>query len=403
MNSVGIDISKGKSMLAALRPFGEVTISPKEFEHTKIGLENLKSEISLLQGEVRVIMEATGRYHEPVVAALNEAGFFVTVVNPILIHGYGNNSVRRVKTDKKDAVKIAKYGLDNWVELRKYSDVDVVRQQLKLFSRQYGVYSKAVVSLQNNLISLLDRTFSGINQIFKSPVKPDGSQKWVDFVSNFYHCDCVRNESLSEFSSKYQKWCKKNRYQFLLKKSEEIYEFSQNIFATLPKNLVTKSLIMNAVKQLKSANETLAKFKIEFIKLAKQLPEYDFVCQMFGVGEITGAGLLAEIGDVRRFNNRGALIAFAGIDPGINQSGKYNAKSVKTSKRGSSHLRKILFQIVTAYNVRSPENEPVYQFLDRKRAEGKPYYVYMTASENKFLRIFYAKTKEFLDNLDCKS
>lgn len=130
--------------------------------------------------------------------------------------------------------------------------------------------------------------------------------------------------------------------------------------------------------------KNVALLKAEIFSLAKQLPEYDVVMGMFGVGEITGAQLMAEIGDVRRFPNRSSLVAFASVDPSVNQSGKYNAHSNSTTKRGSSHLRKTLFQIVSTYIKRSPADEPVYQFICKKRSEGKPYYVYMTAAENKF-------------------
>ena len=107
MNAVGIDVSKGKRMVAAMRPFGKVALAPREFHNTDVELERLTYIILNLDGETRVITEATGRYHEPVAAALYDAGIYVSVVNPILIHGYGNNSVRRVKTDRKDALKIA--------------------------------------------------------------------------------------------------------------------------------------------------------------------------------------------------------------------------------------------------------------------------------------------------------
>jgi transposase len=118
MNAVGIDVSKGKSMVAILRPMGEVVKKPFEVAHNEGSLETLAYDLKALDGETRAIMEYTGRYYEPVARALHEIGVYVSVVNPILIHEFGNNSLRRVKTDKKDALKIARYGLENWVELR---------------------------------------------------------------------------------------------------------------------------------------------------------------------------------------------------------------------------------------------------------------------------------------------
>ena len=120
MNAVGIDVSKGKSMLAALRLMGEVALLPQEFLHTEVGLEQMAYAIIALGEDTRVIMEATGHYHEPVAAALHEYGIYICVLNPLFIKQSGSGSIRKVKTDKADAMKIAKYGLDNWVDLREY-------------------------------------------------------------------------------------------------------------------------------------------------------------------------------------------------------------------------------------------------------------------------------------------
>ena len=398
--AVGIDISKGKSIVAAMRPFGEVVVPPREFSHTNADLSAMTESLRLIDGNTRVILEATGRYHEPVVVALRDAGIFVSVVNPKLIKDFGNNSLRKVKTDKADAVKIARYGLEYWEEMREFTETDTVWQQLKLFSRQYNLHMKTVVALQNNLISLLDSTFPGVNELFTSPVREDGHQKWVDFVCTFYHRDCISTVSAAAFSERYHKWCKRNSYNFSTSKAAELYSASREMVVSMPKNALTKTLITSAAGQLTATTTTLATLKVEFIRLAATLPEYEIVNSMYGVGDITGAQLMAEIGDVRRFANRGALIAFAGVDPGVNQSGKHDAKGVRTTKRGSPHLRKTLFQIVSTHLKQSPQDEPVYQFLDRKRAEGKPYLVYMTAAANKFLRIYHARVRDYLNEME---
>lgn len=109
---------------------------------------------------------------------------------------------------------------------------------------------------------------------------------------------------------------------------------------------------------------------------------------------------MAEIGDVCRFQRKQSLVAFAGIDPAPNESGDYRSRSNKTTKRGSPYLRKTLFNIMTIYLQRAPLDEPVFQYLDKKRAEGKPYYVYMTAAGNKFLRRYYAKVTAYLATLE---
>ena len=118
--------------------------------------------------------------------------------------------------------------------------------------------------------------------------------------------------------------------------------------------------------------------------------------QFKGIGPSLGPQLMAEIGDITRFTHKGALTAFAGVDPGVNESGSYAQKSVPTSKRGSSNLRKTLFQVMDVLIKTMPQDDPVYQFMSRKRTQGKPYYVYMTAGANKFLRIYYGRVKEYL-------
>lgn len=124
---------------------------------------------------------------------------------------------------------------------------------------------------------------------------------------------------------------------------------------------------------------------------------------MHGAGASSGPQLIAEIGDVTHFAHRGSLIAFAGVDPGANQSGSYESKSVGISKRGSPELRKSLFPVMNCIIQTKSQEDPVYRFMDKKRMEGKPYLVYMTAGINKFPRIYYGRVKEYLSLQDEKS
>ena len=402
MNAVGIDVSKGKSMMMALQPINQVVLKPKEYPHTEVGLEQMAHAILRLGEDTRVIMEATGRYHEPVAAALHEYGIWVTVMNPLFIKQSGGGSIRKVKTDKADARKIAKYGLDNWTDLLEYTPMEAIREELKLASRQYNLYMKNVVTLQNNLISLTDKVFPGVNEMFSSPDRADGSQKWVDFLMTFWHCECIALISETAFTERYRKWCKRKGYHFSDFKAADLYIDSIGHITTLPKNSNTKLIITTAAKELTSAKATLAVLRTEMDRLARQLPEYETVRAMYGVGEKTAPQLMAEIGDVRRFPRRSSIVSFAGIDPAVDESGKHISKSNPTTKRGSPHLRTTLYQIVCTYLRKAPADEPVYQFLDKKRAEGKPYFVYMTATQSKFLRIYYARVKECLLTADAQ-
>ena len=400
MNSVGIDVSKGKSMVAAMRPFGEVVAKPFEVRHTASELRELADYLKSLDGETRVIMEYTGRYYQPIARYLYEAGIFVSTVHAKLIHDYGNNSIRKVKTDKADAVKIANYGLTNWVSLTRYTPEDDTRLLLKTYNRQYSQYMKMKVALKNNLIALLDQTFPGANTLFSSPAKQDGHEKWVDFAAKFWHCECVSKLTKAQFTVQYNKWCAKSGYHGSDSKAAEIYEMACRQLPTLPCSEATKQLVENAVAQITTIAATLASVRQEMHRLAALLPEYPVVLAMYGVGNVLGPQLMAEIGDVRRFPRKQSLIAFAGVDAPPFQSGTFESTDRNISKRGSPSLRKTLFQVMKCLLQTAPADDAVFQFLDRKRAEGKRYYVYMVASCNKFLRIYYARVKEFLNDLD---
>lgn len=398
MNAIGIDVSKGKSTVAVLRPFGEIVAEPFDVIHNDDDLKNLIKLIKSLSGETKVVMEYTGKYYEPIAHALHNAGIFVSVVNAILVHDYGGNSIRKVKTDKKDALKLASYALDKWVDLTEYTPEEDIRKTLKILNRQYIQYTKIQTMQKNNLISLLDSVFPNANSFFTSPQrKSDGHEKWVDFISKFYHVDCVSKLSLSAFKIKYQSWCRKNNYNYSENKAEKIHTYTREQVSTLPMTDSVKLLIEQSVNQLNSILETLAVIRNEMDRLSSQLPEYNTVMDFYGVGTILGSQLMAEIGDTRRFHNRKSITAFAGLDSPPDQSGAFNAKSRSITKRGSPLLRKTLFQIVSVILQNQPENNVVYQFLNKKRSEGKPYKVYMMAAANKFLRIYYARVNEALN------
>ena len=202
MNAVGIDVSKGRSTVAVVQPFGVVIAEPFDVLHTDSGLKELITFIKSLSGETKVVMEYTGVYYEPIADALHNAGIFVSVVNPLSIDDYDTNRVRKVKTDRIDAIKIASFALDKWLKLREYIPVETLRKTLKVMNRQYIQFNKILVMQKNNLIALLDSCFPNANTLFTSPRREsDGHEKWVDFVLKFSHVDFVAKLSLSVFKS----------------------------------------------------------------------------------------------------------------------------------------------------------------------------------------------------------
>ena len=150
MNAVGIDVSKGKSTVAVLRPFGEIIVSPFEVYHNPKELSELVTLLKSLDGDTKIVMEYTGNYYLPVALFLQNVGLFVSVVNPILVKEYSNKSltVRKGKTDKKDSIKLAAFALDRWNELPVFSSQSDTRTLLKAFNRQYNQYNKLKIMLK---------------------------------------------------------------------------------------------------------------------------------------------------------------------------------------------------------------------------------------------------------------
>ena len=397
MFAVGIDVSSKYSTAAVFQTKTDMVIKPFDFKHTTEGFASVVEKLKELGGEIKIVMECTGRYYEAVAANLHNAGFFVSAVNPLAIKRYQDGiSVRVVKTDKADAKKLAKFALDNWEILQQYSPMDTIRYNLKTLNRQFQMSSKMRTALSNNLVALLETCYPGIRSSFDSEPRSDGSQKWVDFVDTFWHVDCVAKLSQKEFIERYHTFCKKHRYHFSEEKAIKLHDEARLKYAVVPEDDMCKMLVREAVSQLNAVTRTMETYRAKMNELASQLPEYDTVMALYAVGPSTGPQLMAEIGDIRRFAHQKSLVGFAGIDPIKNDSGDKVKDSMPTSKRGSPYLRKTLFCIMETLIKTQPEGEPVYQFLDKKRSEGKKYYVYMTAGMTKFLRIYYGKVRDAL-------
>lgn len=397
MFAVGVDVSNGRSMVAVLQSKTDVLMKPFEVHHSAEGFATLSQKLAGLGGDVRIVMEHTGRYYESFAMSMYRAGFFVSAVNPLAIKNYQDGiNIRKVKTDKADSLKIARFALENWAILPHYTPMDTIRYDLKTLHRQFQLSSKTKTALNNNLVALLEQCYPGANKYFDSPVRSDGSQKWVDYVDTFWHADCVAKMSQKAFIERYRKWCKRHGYQFSEQNAIDLHADARQKFTVVPKSDTCKFLVKEAVAQLNTISRTVEAYRAEMNRLASQLPEYKTVMGMYGVGPSTGPQLMAEIGDIRRFASKKSLVGFAGTDPIKDDSGDKVSDSKRSSKRGSPYLRKTLFTVMEVYLQKMPQNEPVYLFLDKKRAEGKPYYVYMTAGMTKFLRIYYGRVRDCL-------
>jgi transposase len=400
MITVGIDVSKDWSTVAAVALGGDRLIQPTDYRHTEDELNALVERILSLPGEVRVVLESTGRYHEPLLYKLHHAKIYVCVVNPLLTKGYNNNSIRKIKTDKHDADKLGNYGLEKWNLLSNFIPPDAVYTALKDMNRQVALYTKNSTAAHLNLISLLDVVYPGIKGLFNDSPRKDGRIKWMDYLLTFWHCEYVRRMKPEAFCEKYRKWCGKNGYHFSRDKATALHRHACQCVPSKPMSEPVMLMVTTAVKYLVSCKQFIFLLHEQMYSMAESLPEFQTVMSLHGVGRILGPKLMAEIGDVRRFNSKNKLVAFAGLDPPPYSSGKFESKHRRISKRGPSHLRTALYLVADAILMNKCSSDPVFQFMDRKRAEGKHYKVYKIAGARKFLHIYFARVMEFFNAVD---
>lgn len=405
MISVGIDVSKDKSTVCILKPYGEVLLSPKDYKHNVSELSLLVSKLATFDEELHVIMEATGSYHLPISTYLKNEGYTVIIVNPLEMKRYRCQGIRNPKTDRIDAIIIAQYGIDFWYRCRISAKEDAARTELKFLGTQYLNFMRSRQDRCVALCNILDRTMPGIYNHLQSFNRNNGKDKTCDFAYDFYHRECIIKYSEQKFCERYQSWSKKKGYNYREKEARQLYSIAKECIPTLSASENTKLIVRETVTVLREVNTSLYSILSQMRDLAKQMPEYETVMAMKGVGDSIGPRLIAEIGDPRRFHSAKALIAYAGIDAPPYQSGKFTGTERHMSKRGSKIMRKLGFELMDAMNKHQGiyVDDAVCQYFLKKRAEGKPYRVAMFAAYNKFLRIYHSRVSEVLNEYEAIS
>lgn len=399
MISVGIDVSKGKSTVCVLKPYGEIVCRPFEMQHVEKDLEDFHKLLKKLEGEIRIVMEATGIYHLPVLTFLHDKGYFVSVVNPFAMKKYAkDNSIRGAKTDKLDSIMIANYGIEKWFKLQSYEGDEEIYAELKLLGRRYRYYMELHVKALQELTHILDYVMPGIKKMFNSWNEANGKDKLSDFVERFWHFDLITSMSLEKFTEEYLVWAKEKKYHRSRSKAEAVYILTSSGIPTLSSGTPsTKMLVQEAISVLRTVDSSLSLILTRMQVLAKSLTEYSTVTystvrEMGGVGDVLAVKLMAEIGDVRRLHSAKALIAWAGIDPPPYKSGQFIGSKRKITKRGSSTLRKVGYEVMRVLKSHpAPKDDAVYNYILKKEGEGKSKKHAKIAGLNKFLRIYYAR------------
>lgn len=400
MISVGIDVAKGKSTVCILKPYGEIVSKPFDISHIEKDLSELAAMLLRFDDEVKVVMEATGIYHLPVLTYLQERNIFVAVINPYLMKVYRSEDLRKAKTDKIDSRIIANYGIEHWFTMEEFQASGDVYGELKLLGQQYRHYMKLHIMSLHELTHILDYTMPGIKKMLASWNEENRKDKLSDFVERFWHYDEITKMSESEFIEKYKDWAKEKKYHQSQAKAQTIYNLALESIPTLSSETPSvKMLVAEAVRVLKEIDATLGTILSRMKGIAKTLPEYSVVREMGGVGEVLAPKLIAEVGDVRRFHSGKALIAYAGIETPPYESGQFVGSNRKITKRGSAALRKVGYETMRCIKTHPRPEDPVYQYVIKKESEGKAKKAAKIAGLNKFLRIYYARVKEVYDNI----
>lgn len=388
---VGIDVSKGKSTIAVLSVTGEPIVEPFEINHNIEGLKLLEEKIKDIPKEdLKMVMEETGTYHLPILGYLLDKGYFVVAENALKIKKYLDRGLRKAKTDKKDSLKLAEYCCDNWYKLNKVRENDEIYNNLRFLSRRYldnvAIQTKEKISF-SNLCYLL---FPGYYQLLDE----NNFILGLEVFKKYYHPDIITTKKQSQFITEIDKLAKKLGHKSAgINLAKKVYNLALNTISPRPNNkyaqLSAECCVDELILTIKSSNKIIT----EMDELARELPEYEEINKVPGVGRKLTSRIIAEIGDVRRFKNAGSIIAYAGLDAPPYQSGQFEAMNRHISKRGNKYLRKTGYEVMKSIKTSCKSDNELKTYIIKKENEGKSKKSAKIAGLNKFLRMYYGIVK----------
>lgn len=386
---ISLDVSKGSSFYQGFKGLDEPITKPKKIEHNLEGFKellNLKEKIKKQYNEdCVVIFEATGIYHKPLQTYLDEHDFKYTIISPLLSAKVRKSDIRGTKTDAKDCASIAK--VFYLKELRIYTKIDEIYADLKEKSRYYDFLVDEMKRWKIEFRRLLDIIYPGFDRVY--------DDLYGDFIQTFLleysHPEMIRKRRLDTIAKFLEKHtCHKEAY--CIRQAQIIKEYAENCAS----GCSSKSYLVNqfdtVIHNLNAQIKHLQIVLEEIIELAKTLPNYDSIASIPGIGENLAARILAEIGDISRFNNVSQLVAFSGVDPQIYQSGQVSGLHLRISKKGNKKLRCLLYLAVTCM-IKTSRDTSIVDFYKKKKADGLASKSALVASMNKLIRIIYSLCK----------
>ena len=388
-NCLAIDVAKGKSMVSLISSCGEVLIDPYEINHSINDFTNLLNRIKKLKLEnISVIMESTGIYHRPIERFFLENNFKVYTINALYSKMYKRN-LRKTKTDKLDCISLAE--LFFTTDFKQYIKPNDLYLNMNALSRQYFALSDLCTNIKNRYKNLIYLCFPEYETIFKGEMIY--SQSALTFIEKYPHANIISNTRIDAL----QNFFKKNNFRYWKNKANIIKEYALKSYPSVNMNDESVSNLSQLARLINNYQKEIESIKYKLIFLAKKSKYFESINSIFGIGEFTASIIIAELGDINRFNNIKELTAYCGLDPSIKQSGRSIDIHGPISKSGNKYLRKILFvsclNIVRLSSKCHVQND-IEIYYRKKRNEGKHHYAATIACTTKLLRKILALCKQ---------
>ena len=376
----GIDVAKRKHAVVVLDEHGQIHRPVFSIENTQAGMEFLLKELKQLGDAAVVGLEATGHYWLSLYDVLTRQGFDVTVINPLQIAAYRKSGVRKVKNDRTDAVWIA--DCMRIANLPPSSRAVPMLLQLRELSRFRYWLSEQIGDCKRKLITILDRVFPEYETLFSSVFVQSSRALLLEAVSAQEFADFDLRELTKLLT-------KTSHGRFGGEKARQLQEQARKSIGVGFLADAAQVEMRCLLAQLELLEEQQAEVEKAQAELMQAIPQY--ITTIPGIALPTGAAILSEIGDVSRFETEDKLVAYAGIDATVHQSGQFNATETHMSKRGSPYLRLAVWQAASMAIQHNAELKTYYQ---KKRAEGKAHGTALGAVCRKLLVRVYVILKE---------
>lgn len=380
---LGIDIGKNNHVASLLDDNAKLIFKAFPFANTTDGGNSLIEKLSTYiksAGDVEIGMEATGHYWLLVYSFLVGKGFVVHVVNPIQTDGWRKGTeIRKRKTDAIDSVLIAE--LIRYGDFLETSLADEDTMSLRNLSRFRNYLISSIGDLKRKTICVLDQVFPEYQSVFSDIF----GQTSKELLLNFQTVDDFQNITAGQLENALDNITLKK---FAKNKVTQLSELASNSFGlTFCRDSFSLQLKL-LLEQIKFIEAQVYDVETEIKVILAKINSV--ITTAPGVGDVIGATILGEIGDISRFSNPAKLVAYAGIDASISQSGDYQSLNNKMSKRGSPYLRKALFQAALVASFSDPVFSAYYQ---KKRAEGKHHLTAVGAVARKLCYTIHAMLK----------